>query len=61
MIARQLRERKLENLRATKPDLIAAGNIGRITHLSGDSLAVVHTVEVLDWMAGDPRPPGVPG
>jgi glycolate oxidase iron-sulfur subunit len=59
-IAGRLRERKLSNLKATKPDLIAAGNIGCITQLSGDGLPVVHTVELLDWMAGGPRPPGVP-
>ncbi|MFL5286424.1 MAG: glycolate oxidase subunit GlcF [Rhodopila sp.] len=60
-ISGRLRERKLGNLKATKPDLIAAGNIGCITQLSGDALPVVHTVELLDWMAGGPRPPGVPG
>ncbi len=61
MIAGQLRERKLGNLKATKPDLISAGNIGCINQLSGAGLPVVHTVELLDWMAGGPRPPGVPG
>jgi glycolate oxidase iron-sulfur subunit len=61
VIAGQLRERKLGNLKATEPDLIAAGNIGCITQLSGDGVPVVHTVELLDWMAGGPRPPGVPG
>jgi glycolate oxidase iron-sulfur subunit len=60
-IAGRLKERKLGNLKATRPDLIAAGNIGCITQLSGDFLPVVHTVELLDWMAGGPRPPGVPG
>jgi glycolate oxidase iron-sulfur subunit len=60
-IAGRLRERKLGNLKATRPDLIAAGNIGCITQLSGEALPVVHTVELLDWMAGGPRPPGVPG
>jgi glycolate oxidase iron-sulfur subunit len=60
-ISGRLRERKLGNLKATKPDLIAAGNIGCITQLSGDVLPVVHTVELLDWMAGGPRPPEVPG
>ena len=55
-IADRLRERKLGNLRATKPDLIAAGNIGCITQLGGGGLPVVHTVELLDWMAGGPRP-----
>jgi glycolate oxidase iron-sulfur subunit len=58
-IAGRLRERKLENLKATAPDLIAAGNIGCITQLSGGGMPVVHTVELLDWMAGGPSPPGV--
>jgi len=60
-ISGRLRERKLGNLKATKPDLIAAGNIGCITQLAGDTLPVIHTVELLDWMAGGPRPAGVPG
>jgi glycolate oxidase iron-sulfur subunit len=61
VIAGQLKDRKLENLKATKPDLISAGNIGCINQLSGAGLPVVHTVELLDWMSGGPRPPGVPG
>jgi len=56
VIAGRLRERKLENLRATRPALVAAGNIGCITQLSGGGLPVVHTVELLDWMAGGPVP-----
>ena len=59
-IAGRLRERKLANIRATKPDLIAAGNIGCLTQLAGDELPVVHTIELLDWMAGGPKPPAVP-
>ncbi len=59
-IASRLRERKLANLRAIRPDLIAAGNIGCITQLAGDGLPVVHTVELLDWMAGGPKPGGLP-
>ena len=38
-----------------KPDVIAAGNIGCMTQLSGGT-PVVHTVELLDWMAGGPEP-----
>ena len=59
-IAGQLRARKLGNIRATKPDLIAAGNIGCLTQLAGDELPVAHTIELLDWMAGGPKPVGVP-
>jgi glycolate oxidase iron-sulfur subunit len=55
-IAGRLRERKLGNLRATRPDLIAAGNIGCITQLSGAGIPVAHTIQLLDWMAGGPRP-----
>ena len=54
-IAGQLRARKLANIVATKPDLIAAGNIGCMTQLAG-GLPVVHTVQLLDWMAGGPAP-----
>ncbi len=55
-IASRLRERKLGNIVATKPDLIAAGNIGCITQLAGGGLPIVHTIELLDWMAGGPKP-----
>ncbi|HVC59668.1 MAG TPA: glycolate oxidase subunit GlcF [Acetobacteraceae bacterium] len=55
-IAERLRARKLDNLRATRPDLVAAGNIGCMTQLAGGGLPVVHTVELLDWMAGGKRP-----
>jgi glycolate oxidase iron-sulfur subunit len=60
-IAGQLRERKLDTLRRVEPDLVAAGNIGCLTQLGGRGLPVVHTVELLDWMAGGKRPAAVPG
>jgi len=58
-IAGRLRARKLETLKACRPDLVAAGNIGCMTQLSGGGLPVVHTVELLDWMAGGPQPAGL--
>ena len=58
-ISARLRARKLGHINATKPDLVAAGNIGCMTQLSGDGLPVVHTVELLDWMAGGPCPAGL--
>ena len=58
-IATRLRSRKLENIARTRPDLIAAGNIGCITQLSG-GVPVIHTVQLLDWMAGGPAPAGLP-
>jgi glycolate oxidase iron-sulfur subunit len=60
-IAGRLRERKLDNIRAKRPDLIAAGNIGCMTQLAGGGLPVAHTVELLDWMAGGPRPEALGG
>jgi glycolate oxidase iron-sulfur subunit len=59
-IAGRLRERKLGHLERTRADLIASGNIGCLTQLAGGSMPVVHTVELLDWMAGGPRPALVP-
>jgi glycolate oxidase iron-sulfur subunit len=58
-IAGRLRARKLENLDRTGADLIASGNIGCLTQLAGDRMPVVHTVELLDWMAGGPEPEAV--
>ena len=56
-IAGQLRDRKVMNIKSTAPDLIAAGNIGCLTQIaSGTQLPVVHTVELLDWATGGPKP-----
>ncbi len=55
-IAGRLRERKLGHLERTGADLVAAGNIGCLTQLGGGALPLVHTVELLDWMAGGPEP-----
>jgi glycolate oxidase iron-sulfur subunit len=60
-IALQLRERKVANIESTSPELIAAGNIGCITQIAnGTTLPVVHTVELLDWATGGPRPRDLP-
>jgi glycolate oxidase iron-sulfur subunit len=59
VIASQLRERKLATLEAVRPDVIAAGNIGCLTQLSGGAVPTVHTIELLDWMAGGPEPRAV--
>jgi glycolate oxidase iron-sulfur subunit len=58
-IAAQLRQRKLTALAATGADLVAAGNIGCLTQLAGGTMPVVHTIELLDWMAGGPEPAAV--
>ncbi len=60
-LAAALRERKLANIALTRADLVAAGNIGCITQLTSDApLPIVHTVELLDWATGGPRPRGLP-
>jgi glycolate dehydrogenase iron-sulfur subunit len=61
-LAAALRERKLANIALTGADLVAAGNIGCISQLTGEApLPVVHTVQLLDWATGGPRPPGLEG
>jgi glycolate oxidase iron-sulfur subunit len=56
-IARRLRDRKVANIAKVKPDMIAAGNIGCMVQIaSGTSVPVVHTIELLDWATGGPRP-----
>ncbi|TSJ64282.1 glycolate oxidase subunit GlcF [Starkeya sp. 3C] len=56
-IAAKLRERKVANIERTLPQIVAAGNIGCMTQIGGGTaLPVVHTVELLDWATGGPRP-----
>ena len=57
-ISGQLKARKVRTLEAKKPDVIAAGNIGCMMQIgSGTGIPVVHTVELLDWATGGPKPP----
>ena len=59
-ISAQLKARKVQTLMAKSPDIIAAGNIGCMMQIgSGTGIAVVHTVELLDWATGGPRPKGL--
>lgn len=56
-ISGKLKQNKVMALKAVKPDVIAAGNIGCITQISsGTDIPVVHTVELLDWVTGGPMP-----
>ena len=56
-IAGQLRDLKAGHVRASGADLMASGNIGCLTHLAGAAgMPVAHTVELLDWATGGPRP-----
>jgi glycolate oxidase iron-sulfur subunit len=56
-IADRLRDRKVGNIEATGADVVAAGNVGCITQIGTTSkLPVVHTVKLLDWAYGGPKP-----
>ncbi|MBU2981523.1 glycolate oxidase subunit GlcF [Lentibacter algarum] len=53
----ELKKRKVETLEARKPDVIAAGNIGCMMQIGGGTdVPIVHTVELLDWATGGPKP-----
>ena len=53
-IANQLRERKLGNLQAQQPEIIATANIGCLTHLqAGTTTPVRHWIELLDDDGGN--------
>ncbi len=59
-ISKQLKDRKVRTLEAARPDIIAAGNIGCMMQIgSGTAVPVVHTVELLDWATGGPKPPAM--
>ncbi len=59
-IALRLRDRKIANILATAPDLIATGNIGCMAQIaSGISIPVLHTIELLDFAYGGIKPQGL--
>ena len=56
-IARSLRDRKATAIAVTAADVVATGNIGCMTHLAPAlGIPIVHTVELLDWAYGGPKP-----
>ncbi|MFQ5567561.1 MAG: heterodisulfide reductase-related iron-sulfur binding cluster, partial [Paracoccaceae bacterium] len=61
-IAAELRGRKVRNIEAVRPQLVAAGNIGCMMQIgAATAIPVVHTVELLDWATGGPRPEALAG
>tara|TARA_R110002049_G_scaffold44089_2_gene129250 strand:- start:117 stop:746 length:630 start_codon:yes stop_codon:yes gene_type:complete len=59
-ISKQLNARKVQTIDALTPDIIAAGNIGCMMQIgSGTHTPIVHTVELLDWATGGPKPPAL--
>jgi len=56
-IAGKLGDRKTANLARLEADVIATGNIGCAMQIGQRAtIPVVHTVELLDWATGGPRP-----
>ena len=56
-IADRLKTRKVKNIMAVKPDVIATGNIGCMTQIgSATSVPILHTVQLLDWAYGGEKP-----
>ena len=45
------------NIDKINPEFIATGNIGCITQIAnGTKIPILHTVEVIDWYTGGPKP-----
>ena len=56
-IAKTLLMNKVKNIEKILPDFISTGNIGCMTQIaSGTKIPIVHTVEVIDWLTGGPKP-----
>jgi glycolate oxidase iron-sulfur subunit len=63
----RLRRRKLGNILAVNPQVLASGNIGCLQHLAaaprkeagGELPPILHIAELLDWAEGGPVPPAV--
>ena len=56
-MAKSLLRNKVKNILKVSPDFIATGNIGCIIQISsGISIPIIHTVEVIDWFTGGPKP-----
>ena len=56
-IAKKLLEEKIKNIEGLDVQIISTGNIGCITQISnGTKIPILHTVEILDWYTGGPKP-----
>jgi len=56
-IAKQLLRKKVKNIESLEPDFISTGNIGCITQIAnGTKTPILHTIEILDWYTGGPKP-----
>jgi len=55
-LADQLKARKINHLNDLDVDVIVAGNIGCMNQLSDADAPICHTVQLLDWVTGGPKP-----
>jgi glycolate oxidase iron-sulfur subunit len=56
-LAKVLLKNKVNNIEKVSPDFISTGNIGCMTQISsGTNIPIIHTVEVIDWLTGGPKP-----
>ncbi len=61
-LAGQLISRKVANIERTGAPIVAAGNIGCMMQIGrATRIPVVHTVELLDWATGGPKPEALGG
>jgi len=60
-IAKELLRKKVKNIESLEPDFISTGNIGCITQIAnGTKTPILHTIEILDWYTGGPKPKILP-
>ena len=56
-MAEKLQKRKVEHIESVQPQVVAAGNIGCMEQIGrATGVPIVHTVQLLDWATGGPRP-----
>ena len=56
-IAKKLLKNKISNIDKVNPEFILTGNIGCITQIAqGTKIPILHTVEIIDWYTGGPKP-----
>jgi len=56
-IANELLKNKISNIEKIKPQFISTGNIGCIMQIAnGTKIPILHTVEIIDWYTGGPKP-----
>lgn len=59
-IAQRLGQRKADNIKSSKPDVIAAGNVGCLMQISlFTETPITHVVQLADWATGGPAPRGL--